>query len=148
MSRPSSGDASAVTAASAHRYSTEQRRFHAPPASTRNCVTGTTEDDDSLARLTALQCCAPRPVVLQLHSRCGRAVTTARLSDPQRATLNPLRGHILGTFGHKPGESQRITSNVIQQVTAIPDPLTWGCRRVQIPPPPPTLSACSSSWIP
>jgi hypothetical protein len=55
-----------------------------------------------------------------------RTVSAAGLSDPRRAPLSAFerkpqgqhRGHILGTLGHKTGQSKRITTNVIPQVTA------------------------------
>ena len=57
----------------------------------------------------------------------GRAARAAGLSDPIRDGAKIAgarhgrrrRGHILGTLGHKPGESQRITCDITAQVTAV-----------------------------
>ncbi len=47
--------------------------------------------------------------------RCSQFCT--RRTRTLRRGIQGLAGHILGTLGHKPGESQRITNHVISQVT-------------------------------
>jgi hypothetical protein len=111
---------------------------------------------------------APRAIGLGLGDRQGVAYPRDRRSytalsssgprvarPPTRRTRAssllrwvPDRGHILGTLGRNPRESQRITFGVISQVTSCFDVLTWGTPRVQIPPPPPQFAFGPAAHLP